>query len=103
MADIGWEKKGDQAWVTKVLAELERDGQGPEIVLRGECPRCGDSMTATAAIGPVPRAGGVAVEDLRLSAEPRRYVIACNCTGTHKGRPDGECGCGVFGMLEVSG
>jgi hypothetical protein len=86
----------DQEWAARVV-QLPKVTDGGSITFAGPCPRCDDPMSCTVDIGPTPRMDGE--EDVIPRVGPERYVVYCNCSGDHAGRPAGEEGCGAFGAL----
>jgi hypothetical protein len=108
MADVvPWESKADQGWA-RAVAALPSKVDGATVVLSGPCPHCHEPMSAPVTVGPVARMGPVAemvafeVAEPALGAPPAKYVVWCNCTGDHKGRPADQAGCGRYGLLEVT-
>lgn len=102
MSKHDWSLDSSQTWAAGV-ATFEREAEGPVVVLSGSCPCCGHPMAAAVAVGPVVRMGATPKAFGSLSrrgtAASGEYVVWCNCTVDHKGRPTGEVGCGSFGLL----
>jgi hypothetical protein len=96
-------------WSSKV-ARFDQDTRTREgeLVLTGDCPRCGHAMDVV-----IPRGKGFAVVvEPAVAGTRRRWPTApsvpyqvtasCNCHMDHADRPDDvSVGCGAFGNLLV--
>jgi len=100
---VAWELQADQGWAQQV-AEFRSKLEGATVVLFGLCPYCHEPMSAPVTVGPAVRMGAVAaIKVLEAPAvPPAEYVVWCNCTGDHKGRPSDQTGCGRYGLLQVT-
>jgi hypothetical protein len=70
------------------------------VLLRGRCPRCGDTMDfpiITKIFQRYTRAGDVA-----SGGGSEERPVLCTCSVAHPGRPDGDEGCGAYWNVTLS-
>ena len=109
MSETGrpFERFFDRAAGDALLATLEVHVEPDAVVLLGECPLCGHQLDdviplnrgfarSTFFRGPALRADGKLPK-----AQALDVTLACNCESEHKGRPEGERGCGFLAGLDL--
>jgi hypothetical protein len=122
----------EKAWTFYKDDKLRLSLRGSEARLSGECPRCGhplsdghplaltmDRLESTgggrpvgggSSVGALGGGGGafdetlapIEYEDVDVADEELELVFTCACTLTHRDRPEGKSGCGVYFSLFVT-
>ena len=112
MSDEKWDDAPRATWSADVLVSCGGgwSKEEPRLVLRGNCPVCGDyGISEWLPLHPVAvGAGGRFAAAPEGDAPPpvptrsvHREFVRCQCTKPHADRPSGEKGCGARGLVDV--